>query len=62
MQGEVYDIAYLGDMTIYHVKLDDGQVVKTATMNAMRISGDPLTWGDKAWISFSPDAGVVLTR
>ncbi len=62
MQGEIFDVAYLGDMTIYHVKLSDGQVVKTATLNAARISDDPLTWGDEAWISFSPDAGVVLTR
>src|SRR5690554_4547358 len=28
MQGEVWDLAYLGDMTVYHIKLDDGQVVK----------------------------------
>lgn len=62
MQGEVYDIAYLGDMTIYHVKLVDGQVVKASTMNSARVSDDPLTWSDKAWISFQPDAGVVLTR
>ena len=62
LQGEVYDIAYLGDMTVYHVKLDDGQVVRAATMNATRITDDPLTWDDRAWISFRPDAGVVLTR
>jgi len=62
MQGEVYDIAYLGDMTVYHVKLGDGQVVKAAALNASRITEDPLSWNDKAWISFAPDAGVVLTR
>jgi putrescine transport system ATP-binding protein len=62
MQGEVYDIAYLGDMTVYHVKLDDGQVVKASAMNSSRITDDPLTWSDRAWISFQPDAGVVLTR
>jgi len=62
MQGEVWDLAYLGDMTVYHIKLDDGQVVKASALNSARISDDPLTWSDRAWISFAPDAGVVLTR
>ncbi|MCC6204080.1 MAG: ABC transporter ATP-binding protein [Hyphomicrobiales bacterium] len=62
MEGEVYDIAYLGDMTIYHVRLSNGQVVKAAALNAARVTDDPLTWNDRAWISFQPDAGVVLTR
>jgi putrescine transport system ATP-binding protein len=62
LEGEVYDIAYLGDMTVFHVKLDDGQMVRAATINAARVTDDPLTWNDRAWISFRPDAGVVLTR
>ena len=62
LEGEVYDIAYLGDMTVYHVRLTDGQVVRAQSMNAARISDDPLTWNDRAWVSFRPDAGVVLTR
>ncbi|TIL82316.1 MAG: TOBE domain-containing protein, partial [Mesorhizobium sp.] len=58
IEGEVYDIAYLGDMTVYHVRLDDGQVVRASTMNAARITEDPLSWNDRAWVSFRPDAGV----
>ena len=61
-EGEIWDIGYLGDMTIYHVKLPSGRVVKTSMVNAARTSDDPLTWNDKAWISFGHDAGVVLTR
>ena len=49
-------------MTVYHIKLDDGQVVKASSLNSARIHDDPLTWSDRAWISFTPDAGVVLTR
>ena len=58
--GRVYDIAYLGDMTTYYVA-DDGQIVRASILNAARIMDDPLTWSDRAWISFRPDAGVVLT-
>ncbi len=61
-EGEVYDIAYLGDMTVYYVKLGNGLVVKAASLNSARQTDDPLTWNDRAWISFKPDSGVVLTR
>lgn len=62
LQGEIYDLAYLGDMTVYHVQLADGQVVKASALNSSRVTEDPLTWNDRAWISFAPDAGIVLTR
>lgn len=61
-EGEIFDIAYLGDMTVYHVKLGDGQIVTASALNNARIVEDPLTWSDRAWISFRPDSGVVLTR
>ena len=61
-EGEIFDIAYLGDMTVYHVKLGDGQVIKASSLNSARQTDDPLTWSDRAWISFKPDSGVVLTR
>jgi putrescine transport system ATP-binding protein len=62
IEGEVWDIAYLGDMTTYNVKLADGMVAKIATVNAARTAAEPLTWGDRAWLTFAPDAGIVLTR
>ncbi|WP_367715929.1 ABC transporter ATP-binding protein [Nitratireductor sp. GISD-1A_MAKvit] len=62
VEGEVWDIAYLGDMTIHHVKLDDGRIVKASSINRRRAVDDVLTWHDRAWISFPADAGVVLTR
>ncbi len=62
VEGEVWDIAYLGDMTIHHVKLDDGRIVKASSINRRRAVEDILTWHDRAWVSFPADAGVVLTR
>ncbi|EKF40901.1 spermidine/putrescine ABC transporter ATPase [Nitratireductor indicus C115] len=62
IEGEVWDIAYLGDMTIHHVKLDDGRIVKASSINRKRAVEDVLTWHDRAWVSFPADAGVILTR
>ncbi len=59
--GEIWDIAYLGDMTVYNVKLGDGSIVKASMLNAARSAAEQLTWGDKAWLTFAPDAGIVLT-
>jgi putrescine transport system ATP-binding protein len=62
IEGEVWEIGYLGDVTTFHVKLDDGMIARVATLNSARSSAEQLTWGDRAWISFSPDAGIVLTK
>jgi len=59
--GEVLDIAYFGDMTLYNVRLPSGQQVRASLMNAERTVERPITWDDKVWLSWSPDAGVVLT-
>ena len=61
VDGEVWDIAYLGDMTIFHIKLDTGEVIRSSTVNSARTSDVQLTWRDRAWVSFDDDAGVVLT-
>lgn len=62
LEGEVWDIGYLGDMTVYRIRLDDGRIVRTAAINSERVTEGALTWHDRAWISFAADAGVVLTR
>ena len=62
VEGEVWDIGYLGDMTVYNVKLANGQIVRSSQLNAHRTTADPLTWNDRAWLAFPADAGVVLTR
>lgn len=58
--GEVWDIAYFGDMTLFNVRLDSGRIVRASAMNAARIVEQPITWEDRVWLSWSTDAGVVL--
>ncbi|GAA4221204.1 ABC-type Fe3+/spermidine/putrescine transport system ATPase subunit [Sagittula marina] len=60
LQGEVIDIAYLGNMSTYHVKLADGTMVKAQASNTRRIANRGITWEDKVWLSFTATAGVVL--
>jgi putrescine transport system ATP-binding protein len=59
-EGEIWDIGYLGDMTIFHVRLKDGKVIKASSLNAVRAVEDPLGYDQQVWISFDENAGVVL--
>ena len=61
-QGKVLDIAYLGNISTYHVELSGGQVIKAQTANSRRIGRRSFTWEDTVWLSFSESAGVVLSR
>jgi putrescine transport system ATP-binding protein len=60
--GVVFDIAYLGDFSVYHVRLADGTLLKVAQPNLTRLIERPIGWDDKVFLSWMPDAGVVLTR
>ncbi|MBN9026195.1 MAG: TOBE domain-containing protein, partial [Rhizobiales bacterium] len=62
VSGEVWDIAYLGDVSIYHVRLATGATVKATITNTTRLVERPITWDDKVWLTWSRDGGVVLTR
>jgi putrescine transport system ATP-binding protein len=60
--GEVWDIGYLGDMTVFHIKLKSGDVVKASLLNAVRTVEDPFSYDEEIWVSFAPDSGVVLSN
>ncbi len=59
-KGELWDIGYLGDMTVFHVRLSNGNVVKASSLNAQRSVDDPFTYDQEVWVSFDEDGGVLL--
>jgi len=62
LAGEVWDIGYTGDWTTYVVELPGERMLRVAKANAARLVERPVTWEDKVWITFAPDAAMVLTR
>ncbi len=60
LQGKVLDIAYLGNLSTYHVELPTGTIVKAQTANTRRIANRHITWEDPVWLSWSASAGVML--
>ncbi|WP_375265174.1 ABC transporter ATP-binding protein [Planktotalea sp.] len=62
LQGKVIDIAYLGNVSTYHVELTGGQMVKAQMANSRRLARRGITWEDDVWVSFTDTAGVLLER
>jgi putrescine transport system ATP-binding protein len=59
-RGFVEDIAYLGDMTVYQVKLQSGKYVRVTKANSLRGDPDAISWDEEVWVSWAGAAGSVL--
>ena len=60
--GDVWDIAYLGDVSNYHCRIGEGETLRTTVANATRLVERPISWDDSIWLSWSADAGIILAR
>lgn len=60
VQGKIHDIAYLGNISTYHVLLPGGQIIKAQTANNRRLSQRTFTWEDDVYLSWTDTAGLVL--
>jgi putrescine transport system ATP-binding protein len=58
----VIDIGYLGDLSIYKLRTAAGAPLQAAIANTGRLAERAIGWSDKVWLSFPPEAAIVLTR
>src|SRR5690606_11494637 len=56
--GNVRDIAYLGDVSIYHVQTETGATLRVQETHVERSSEPHYDWGDTLWLSW-PATGAV---
>jgi putrescine transport system ATP-binding protein len=62
LTGEVWDIGYLGDWTVYRVKLATGETLRVTRANASRFVENPIDWDEQVYVTFAPDAAVILAE
>ncbi|MBM1173680.1 ABC transporter ATP-binding protein [Microvirga arabica] len=62
LTGEVWDIGYLGDWTVYRVKLATGEILRVTRANASRFVENPIEWDEQVYVTFAPDAAVILAE
>ena len=60
--GVVEDVAYMGGLSVYRVRLDSGRLISATRSNLTRHDEDPITWEDRVSVSWEDTGGVVLTR
>ena len=61
-KGVVWEIAYICNLSIFHVRLDSGKTVKVTVPNVSRVTERDVTWEDEVYLSWGPHCGVVLTE
>ena len=60
--GIVRDIAYMGDLSIYIVKLDSGKLVRVTQPNVHRHADDRITWEERVYLTWYAESPVVVTK
>jgi len=59
-EGEIKEISYLGDISIFHVLLSNGRLIRISRPNRSRWDQDNFGWGEKVWVSWAGSSPVVL--
>ena len=63
VKGVVKDIAYMGDLSIYLVRIDTGKIVRVTLPNVERLSDDErIGWDETVWLSWHGSSPVVVTQ
>ena len=58
--GTVYEIGYRGEMSAYKVRLADGSLMKVSIANVNARGRAPYAEGDDVWLSWPPEAAILL--
>jgi putrescine transport system ATP-binding protein len=58
----VEEVAYLGNLSIYRLRLETGKILSATKANLTRYDDDAISWDEKVWASWNDTAGVVLAQ
>ncbi|MDB6042751.1 MAG: transporter ATP-binding protein [Gammaproteobacteria bacterium] len=62
VRGTVKEIAYMGDVSIYHVQIDSRKIVRVTLPNIMRDAEHRITRNETVYLSWHGSSPVVLTE
>lgn len=59
-RGVIKGMSYLGDITLYEIQLEGGQIIRVSRPNLSRHDQEDFTWDDKVSMHWRADSPVVL--
>jgi spermidine/putrescine transport system ATP-binding protein/putrescine transport system ATP-binding protein len=59
-RGTIKGMSYLGDITLYEIQLEGGQIIRVSRPNLSRHDQEDFTWDDKVSMHWRADSPVVL--
>jgi putrescine transport system ATP-binding protein len=63
VHGIVKEIAYMGDVSIFLVKIDSGQTMRVTLPNIERLSDDErILWEESVYLTWHPGSPVIVTQ
>ncbi len=62
VEAVVDEVAYLGNLSIYRLRLASGKVLQATKANLSRFEDDAISWDETVWVSWDDVAGVVLAQ
>lgn len=63
VKGVVQEIAYMGDVSIYLVRIPSGKLVRVTEPNSERLSDDErILWDETVYLNWHASSPVVLTQ
>ena len=60
--GTVVDVGYLGDTSIYKLRLADGALARAAVANVGGSADAAFGFDEQVWLSWPPETAVILTH
>ena len=60
LKGIVWELGYLGNRSTYQIKTESGKLVTAFAQNDRRSSEWSIDWSDEVYVSWSPNAAILL--
>lgn len=61
IRGVVDDLGYLGNLSLYRIRLESGKMIQVSSQNRRCSTKRFVEWEDKIWVSWRPRSAIVLT-
>lgn len=60
LQGEVVELAYMGNLSIYRVRVAGNKIVQVTAPNLQRVAQRAIDWNDQVYLSWCPENSMIL--